>query len=105
MSTWKHLNVAGFKTLSFDTEKEGGSVYVLDTRDKVSFSIGHIPGATLLSDESMEALLVSGNRTQPLVTCCYYGHTSQETAELLAQEGFVEVYSLDGGYAAWVEQA
>jgi thiosulfate sulfurtransferase len=32
---------------------------------------------------------------------CYHGHSSQSAAEHFVENGFANVYSLDGGYTAW----
>ena len=37
----------------------------------------------------------------PVIVCCYHGISSQQAAQFLIHQGFEEVYSLDGGFAAW----
>ncbi|MDA9050683.1 rhodanese-like domain-containing protein, partial [Pseudomonadales bacterium] len=39
-----------------------------------------------------------------IVVCCYHGISSQSVANWLAEQGFDNVYSLIGGYAAWSAQ-
>lgn len=104
MDSWCHLTIEAFKSLSAESRCQDGIVQVVDIRDGASFAAGHIPGAQLLNDETIEEFLASADRTGPLVVCCYHGHTSQNAAEFLVQQDFTDVYSLDGGYAAWAAQ-
>ncbi len=32
---------------------------------------------------------------------CYHGISSKEVANFLYKEGYINVFSLDGGYSAW----
>lgn len=93
---WRHLSVTDLKTLKKDQD-----VQIVDIRDPDSFAAGHIKGATLLNDGTLEQFLTSGDKERPVVVCCYHGHSSQNAAGFLAARGFTEVYNLDGGYAAW----
>ena len=38
---------------------------------------------------------------QPLIVTCYHGHSSQSAAAYLVNQGFSDVYSLDGGFELW----
>ena len=104
MNIWRHLTVDAFKSLSADSQGKDGLVQVVDIRDRQSYEAGHIPGAHLLNDETIEEFMSSADKTRPLVVCCYHGHSSQNAAEFLAQQEFTDVYSLDGGYTAWAAQ-
>ena len=104
MNAWRHLTVEAFESLSADSQDKDGFVQVVDIRDRESFAAGHIPGAQLLNNETIEGFISSADKTRPLVVCCYHGHSSQNAAEFLAQQEFAEVYSLDGGYTAWAAQ-
>ena len=39
---------------------------------------------------------------ESIVIYCYHGITSQGVAAHMADQGFEDVYSLDGGYEAWI---
>jgi len=43
----------------------------------------------------------TADQSIPLIVCCYHGNMSQSAGEMLAEQGFSEVYSLNGGFAAW----
>lgn len=80
---------------------EEGPVTILDIRDEMSFSAGHIPNAIPLSRTSVEQCLKQFEKDKPLVVCCYHGISSIEAAMFFSQQGFTDVYSLMGGYEAW----
>jgi thiosulfate sulfurtransferase len=96
VSPWRHIGVADAAALI-----EAQRATVVDIRDPQSFAAGHIPGAHRLDNQNLAAFLAASDRTQPLIVCCYHGHSSQNAADFLAGQGYREVYSLDGGFEAW----
>ena len=74
---------------------------VIDIRDKESFDRGHIDGALNLSNDNIENFISKTNKEKSLIVCCYHGNSSQKAAEFLVNQGFLDVYSLDGGYEEW----
>ena len=74
---------------------------VLDIRDKESFNSGHIDGAFNLSNDNIDHFISNTKKDQSLIVCCYHGNSSQKAAKFLSSHGFVDVYSLDGGYEEW----
>ena len=38
---------------------------------------------------------------QPILVMCYHGISSQGAAQYLVNQGFEQVYSVDGGFEAW----
>ncbi|HSI68567.1 MAG TPA: MBL fold metallo-hydrolase [Planococcus sp. (in: firmicutes)] len=87
-------------------------VYVLDVRDEESSEDWQIEGKEVhlinipfeKLKESDPAKLEGLQKDQPLYTVCAKGNTSKEAAEYLAENGFEDVHSIDGGMAAWSEQ-
>ena len=78
---------------------------VADIRDPQSFAQGHISGAYNLSNENLHQYLTDADMDRPLLVCCYHGISSQSAAQFLIEQGFDQVYSINGGYEAWkVEQ-
>ena len=49
----------------------------------------------------MGAFVSESDKDIPLIVCCYHGISSQGAAAYFAEQGFREVYSLNGGYDAW----
>ena len=81
--------------------QEEGFVNVVDIRDSNSYSTGHIPNSVLLNDANVKEYIETTDKEKPLVVCCYHGNSSRGAAEYFSQQGFKEVYSMTGGYAAW----
>ncbi len=77
------------------------NLLVLDSRDQASFDLAHIPGAHRLSGENLDFTLIKTPKTSPVLLVCHHGNASRIYAQTFADFGFNEVYSLDGGFAAW----
>ena len=79
----------------------GGEVTVVDIRDPDSFLAGHIDTAVNVLDSNVQDFLVDADRDRPMIVCCFHGISSQGAAEFFHNQGFEQVYSLEGGYEAW----
>lgn len=77
---------------------------VLDCRKTRDYQSGHIDGAMHLHDSLRETLIKGKQYDRPLLIYCYHGHASQHVAEMFADFGFKNVYSLDKGYEGWVTE-
>jgi len=71
---------------------------ILDMRDSATFEKGHIEGAVPADEREIRNLMK--NREQPVLICCYHGHSSRELATFLCQMGIKHVYNLEGGWHA-----
>ncbi|GAB3014576.1 thiosulfate sulfurtransferase GlpE [Bowmanella dokdonensis] len=78
-----------------------GAVKLVDIRDPQSFAAGHIQDARHLSNENITQFLAETDKSTPVIVCCYHGNSSQQAAQFLIQQGFEQVYSLDGGFGHW----
>ncbi|MCE9774822.1 MULTISPECIES: thiosulfate sulfurtransferase GlpE [Shewanella] len=97
MSSYQHLSVVQLQQMM----AEDAELQIVDIRDPASFETAHIPGAIRLGNDNLADYLRDADMDKPLVVCCYHGISSQSAAEYLQHQGFDEVYSLDGGFAAW----
>lgn len=77
---------------------------VLDTRDVETYRRGHIRGAQHVSISELAAVLRGTPKSTPLLIYCYRGFASREYAQVVVDLGFIHVYSLDGGYEAWLRK-
>lgn len=77
------------------------AIMILDIRDPIAYQTGHIPHALHLTDQNLSAFLAQTDRLAAVLVYCYHGHSSQQAAQFLADQGFTEIYSLNGGFAAW----
>lgn len=93
-----------FKHIEVETARRlltQDNVLVLDSRDQARFDLAHIPAARHLTSGNLDAFVIGIPKTMPVLIYCYHGNASQIHAQTFADFGFAEVYSLDGGFAAW----
>lgn len=92
-----------FKRISISQAKEliAKGAAVADIRDEQSFSNGHMAGAFHLTNGTLNRFMQQTELSTPVVVVCYHGNSSQGAAQYLAQQGFDEVYSMDGGFEGW----
>lgn len=77
------------------------SIAIIDIRDPQVYRQGHIDGAQNVSLMQLDEYCQALKTEQKILVCCYHGNSSQMVAQHLAESGFTDVYSLDGGYEAW----
>ncbi len=80
---------------------EAGTAAIVDIRDADSYKTAHIENAFSLSNSNIESFLNTADKNKPLICYCYHGVSSQGAAEFLAEKGFKEVYSIEGGFELW----
>jgi len=93
-----------FKCVSIDEAKaliDKGNITIADVRDADAYLACNIENSINIQQESIEAFLAATDKDQPILVYCYHGHSSQGAADYLFNQGFEEVYSMDGGYEAW----
>ncbi|WP_397392747.1 molybdopterin-synthase adenylyltransferase MoeB [Polynucleobacter sp.] len=78
---------------------------IFDIRDTVDIAEGKIGSAKTLNQRFIELEIEQYGLTadQTIVICCYGGRMSLIAARSLQQLGYANAYSLDGGFAGWVE--
>ncbi len=76
---------------------------LLDCRDLKDYRRGHIENAMHLHEGLRDSLLKKADKLKPIILYCYYGHASEHAAEMFADFGFTQVYSLSGGFTDWKE--
>lgn len=76
-------------------------VNIIDIRDADSYKLSHITDAEHMDNSTVQAFIDDADLDVPLIVCCYHGNMSQSAGAYLAEKGFAEVYSLDGGFAGW----
>lgn len=74
---------------------------ILDIRDEESFLAGRIPKALRITPENFKALVNTLDKQKPTLVYCYHGFSSLQAARALANEGMLEIMSLDGGFEGW----
>ena len=77
------------------------SPLIVDIRDLDSYNSNHISGAIHISKEDMKKFICNTDKNISIIVYCYHGNGSQQFAQFLVQQGFLHVYSVDGGYEEW----
>ncbi|MCY1349103.1 Thiosulfate sulfurtransferase GlpE [compost metagenome] len=92
-----------FKRIAPDQAQQlrADGAQVVDIRDPQSFAMGHISGSQHVDNYSVADFIRQADLDAPLVVVCYHGNSSQSAAAYFIQQGFTDVYSLDGGFELW----
>ncbi|EGR0268771.1 thiosulfate sulfurtransferase GlpE [Vibrio sp. Vb0937] len=96
MDQFKHINVQSAQALL-----EQGDAKLVDIRDPQSFAVAHAESAYHLTNDTIVAFMDEVEFEQPILVMCYHGISSQGVAQYLVNQGFEQVYSVDGGFEAW----
>jgi len=81
------------------------NLIILDVRDQVEYNSGHLNNSILIPVEELENRLneiIEYNNTE-IIMNCRSGSRSRTASEILASNGFSEVYNMLGGITAWIE--
>lgn len=98
MESFKHISVTDAKQM-VDTV----TPVLIDIRDAASYQQGRMAGARHLDNDGIAGFIQEHEFEEPVIVCCYHGNMSQQAAQFLIEQGFDDVYSLDGGYAEWAQ--
>lgn len=79
-------------------------VLVLDVREPFEYDIARIDGSTLVPLGELPDRVGELPRDRQIVVMCKTGVRSAEAITFLQQEGFRDVYNLDGGITAWAKE-
>lgn len=96
MDQFMHIDVAGAQRL---LEQEGARM--VDIRDPQSYAVAHANEAFHLTNDTMVSFMDDVEFETPILVMCYHGISSQGAAQYLVNQGFEQVYSVDGGFEAW----
>jgi rhodanese-related sulfurtransferase len=83
-----------------------GKTLVLDVREASEFAAGHLQNAKNIPLSELANRLGEINKTKinTVITVCETGVRSSTAVAVLGKNGFAQVFSLDGGMAAWKSQ-
>lgn len=83
-----------------------GKSVVLDIRSPEDFAAGHIRDARHIPLKELKSRIseLDKFKSKSVIVVCSSGSQSARAASVLKGAGFNEVYSLDGGLAAWRAQ-
>ena len=81
--------------------KRDAGAFVLDVRQPDEWNAVHIPGATLIPLDKLEARLNEVPKDKEVVVVCRSGNRSQAGRDILKNAGFTQVTSMSGGMNQW----
>ncbi|GGG40856.1 hypothetical protein GCM10011414_07930 [Croceivirga lutea] len=85
----------------------GKDVQLIDVRTQEEFEAGYIDDAVNFNISDSNTFLQqikTLDKSKPVYLYCKMGGRSNRAAEILKQEGFVEIYDYSGGYNDWVQE-
>ena len=90
-------------TTDFKTNIENKSVQLIDVRTPKEFKEGHIKNAGNIDfyESDFLAQMNKLDKNKPLYIYCRSGGRSGKAAKQLKEQGFTEVYDLQGGILDW----
>lgn len=76
---------------------------LLDVRTPEEFAGGHLKNAvnSNVQGGQFKQYIQTLDKTKPVFVYCMSGGRSSQAAQMLARQGFAQVYNLDGGYMKW----
>jgi hydroxyacylglutathione hydrolase len=81
--------------------EEPGALRVVDVRRPREYAAGHVPGASPLPLDHLEAGTAKLDSIRPLALICGSGYRSSTAASLLRRQGFDGLHNVVGGTTAW----
>ena len=74
---------------------------LFDIRDQNSFLMAHPNEAIHLHNDNLSMLLSPLDKDQTILVLCYKGNSSQGAAQFIYEQGFKNVFSVNGGFNTW----
>ncbi len=99
MEQFQHIDVQGAQEKAINEEG-----VIVDIRDPQSYALSHPKDAIHLTNDTMGQFMNEHDFDTPILVMCYHGVSSQGAAQYLFNQGFEDVYSIDGGFEAWQRQ-
>jgi phage shock protein E len=100
----KHVDVEKARAL-IEGHEDDPAFVVLDVRTSGEVAAGAIEGSVNIDyrDESFSREISALDRGKTYLVYCRAGNRSARAAEMMATDGFSEVYTMEGGITAWTE--
>jgi UPF0176 protein len=90
-------------------EKKSGEFYIVDMRNDYEYKVGHFDGSVLPGMKNFRDLpkakdSINDLKDKTVVTVCTGGVRCEKASGFLVNEGFKDVYQLDGGIVSYMEK-
>lgn len=77
------------------------NVILIDIRDENSFDTEHVEDSFHLTNDTLGQFLKDIPFDKTVLVLCYHGNSSKGVAQYLCDQGYKDVYSVDGGFEHW----
>lgn len=76
---------------------------ILDVRENTEYDAGHVPSAWLMpySSKALTFLWTELPKDKPVIVYCRSGGRSVAASMFLAEQGFLKIYNMPGGFNAY----
>jgi rhodanese-related sulfurtransferase len=78
-----------------------GDIAVLDVREPWEIRAGKIEGCIEVNQAKAQEIIQTWPRDREIIVYCQHGQRSLQAAQFFQNDGFENIKSLAGGYAAW----
>ena len=99
---FQNVDVEAFETLC-----TRDNVVIVDVRTPEEFSTGHIANAVNIDFKNPDfksEFLKTVNKDKIVALYCRSGRRSAGAASIISEEGYKEIYNLQGGILSWQQQ-
>ena len=98
MTAYKNISVA-----ELEARLQQGGLRLVDVRTDAEIARGKIPQGDALPLHLLPLRLNEMDKNTPTVFYCQMGGRSAQAAAFAANQGFADVYNLQGGIISWVQ--
>lgn len=88
----------------YDILRVSGEPYILlDVRNQDEFDSGHMDGAIHIPLNLLPSVYLEKfpDKDTKIITCCFHGGRASKATKFLLENGYCNVFVLDGGYAGY----
>ncbi len=80
-----------------------GEVFILDVRTQEEYDAGHIRNSTLIPVQDLSKRLNEVPQNRDILVYCRTGSRSTAASEILVNNGFTQIYNMNGGITEWTK--
>ncbi len=86
--------------ISIEEARTIKNIQLIDIRSRFVFQKGHVHNAKNIPLEELEERILELDKKKPVYLLCYHGHSSQDAAAFLNEQGF-NAFSIKEGTEGW----
>lgn len=77
------------------------NIQLIDVRTPEEYQSGHIPEAKLIPLQELPNRLAEIDKNKNVYVICHSGNRSRQAADILAKNGFPNIFNIKGGMLSW----